>query len=424
MSGWLTSLAGLRSVRTLSKLYGGHEPSQRRSAAPRPTRSRILVTGDSHSRFWAGYDTLAEHPSVFRGVDVLSIGPATAYNAGTLGSSTGAREKITAHLLANPGRYGCVILCFGEIDCRLHILKHALTNDVTIEDSVERVVARYMTLVDELRRKYDIPVLLWGPVASAPETAASYNPIYPSIGSNIERNHVTVLFAEKIRAEAGRRKGVAQFDILDVMIDESMGTRPGFLFDECHVGARALPTAEKRLRSCLETLGLQRLLPTLERLPRMTSRRRIRNIADGLRYRVSSEMPGVPTHPFIGEPSPWAKFHTMLEPQPWILFDFGDAHLLDEVVVYNRSVERQDRAKWLHVLCSLDGKKFATLYEPAEPIAFGGVIEGTPCRIKIPDGVLARFLKLELRDETYFHLDFVQVFAFSFLADRAVPIST
>jgi hypothetical protein len=382
---------------------------------------RILVAGDSHVRFWAGHDTLRENSGVYRDVHILWTGPATAYHAASAGSSTSALAKIRTHLNADPKRFGCVVLCFGEIDCRVHILVHALRENVSIQASVDRVVSNYMELVDRLRREFRIPILLWGPIASAPDSG-SFHPAYPTIGSTKERNFATLSFAKALRREASKRRHVGQFDILPTLIDAALESRREYFLDGCHLNQRGMCDAVQALRACLTRMELQSLLPALERLPVIAERPARRNIADGLRYRVSSSMPGVTPQPFSGDPSSGYKFHTMLETNPFIEFDFGSAYLLDEIVVYNRSADCQERARNLRITASVDGVAYIDLFEPCEPVIFGGVHEGTPCHVKVRVSKPFRLLRLFLGAEQYFHLDFVQVFALSFLTEVAVPL--
>jgi hypothetical protein len=279
-------------------------------------------------------------------------------------------------------------------------------------------------MVDLLLREFHLPILLWGPIASAPENGKNFHAEYPKVGSTKERNYATLLFAQSLRREASKRRGVEQFDILPTLIDSELDTRPEYFLDECHLNRRGLGDAEQALRACLTRMGLRSLLPAIERPPMLAVKHTRRNIADDLHYRVSSSMPGVTPEPFSGEPSAGYKLHTKLEHGPFIEFDFGSAYLLDEIVVYNRSIECQERACRLKITASLDGVSYVDIFNPEEPVAFGGVLEATPCRVEVSLPKPVRLLRLSLAAEQYFHLDFVQVFALSFLSDVGGRVSS
>ena len=59
--------------------------------------------------------------------------------------------------------------------------------------------------------------------------------------------------------------------------------------------------------------------------------------------------------------------------------------------------------------------KFTKLVETTTALQFGSVVEDTPFRLSLPLLAVARFLKLQLQGNQYFHLSFAQVFACSFV---------
>ena len=376
--------------------------------------SKILVAGDSHVRFWSGHDTLEDVPSVFDGIDILWVGAATAFHAATPNSSNQAQAKILQHLDKSEGRYGCVILSFGEIDCRAHILRQAILNGSTIGEEVGRVIDRYSGLVDQILR-YDIPVLQWGPPPTG--GSVSYNPEQPLVGTVFERNLVTQEFNRQIIGLESSRPHFKFFTIFAKYVDASLRTVPDCFIDGCHLSNVCLPDGEAALRSALRAIDRTDLLTALERELQVAITSVLRNIADGAPYQLSSIEPGTVVTPFRGSPTAGYKFHTTLEINPWLLMDFGAAFLIRKITVYNRSDFCQDRAETLQIEASVDGANFVTLYAP-ERTVFKGVWAGKPLSVEIQSPHFYRYLRFSLRAETYFHLEAIQVFAPSFEASR------
>ena len=148
----------------------------------------------------------------------------------------------------------------------------------------------------------------------------------------------------------------------------------------------------------------------------------MRNIADGAAYTTSSRWGDIGLHPFAGEPTPGVKFHTDFEVNPWLLMDFGAPYEVREIVVYNRSDACQDRAETIMVEASTDGLSFDMLYQAGRTI-FDGVAGTAPLRITVRNSTAYRFMKFSLQEGTYFHLDFIQVFAAPFWRQAAPSVA-
>ncbi len=101
-------------------------------------------------------------------------------------------------------------------------------------------------------------------------------------------------------------------------------------------------------------------------------------------------------------------FHTALEARPWWQVDLGAMHELGRVLIYNRCNTAAERAVGIALSTSRDGRSWVRRHEHAgEP--FGGVSHGGPLTVAL-DGIRARFVRLELADTDYLHLDEVEVF--------------
>lgn len=100
-------------------------------------------------------------------------------------------------------------------------------------------------------------------------------------------------------------------------------------------------------------------------------------------------------------------FHTASEPNPWWQVDLGVAKPISEVRVFNRLDFNPERARTLQVFVSNDGKNWTRLFANDGSI-FGGA-DGHPLRVMLK-GTNARFVRLQLAETTYFHLDEVEIY--------------
>jgi hypothetical protein len=108
-------------------------------------------------------------------------------------------------------------------------------------------------------------------------------------------------------------------------------------------------------------------------------------------------------------------FHTNYEERPWWSIDLGKRRSFDEIIVYNRlDIVCKPRAGWLQVLVSDDGEKWTVLYAH-DGTPFGG-IDGYPLRIKAPR-TRTRYVKLELSRPGFLHLDEVEIYEYTPLAE-------
>lgn len=189
-------------------------------------------------------------------------------------------------------------------------------------------------------------------------------------------------------------------------------TRAEHFYDGIHLAGSFLATAADKLRAA-SSLGRRALADTaLTSVVTVGSECRLRNIATGLPYHVSS-IYGFQPQPFLAEPSGSLSFH---DEAPAIEFDLQSAYWIERIVVHN-SVAGPDRARSLAVSLSNDRVDYQPVFAPdqaAWPV-FGAWQDALT--IEIDATAPQRFVKLHLREKTYFHLDCVQVYVRSFLSD-------
>lgn len=232
----------------------------------------IYCLGDSHCNFFSGQDTGfvagSEGKHVFPFFKVYHLGPILAYNLVKTGSTTGGREKLFATLKDKVPPGARVLLSFGEIDCRAHLIKQAEQTGQPLEAIVKQCLDRYFVVIEEVRALGYTVIVYNAPPSSLRPNFTNY----PSYGSAVERNHVTRLF----NADLGARCAAAGIYFLhtfpDIVRWPGASTRRCF-FDHIHISQRAMPATLRRLAEMFpgedfsapaywrRTLWLARLLP-------------------------------------------------------------------------------------------------------------------------------------------------------------------
>jgi FkbM family methyltransferase len=101
-------------------------------------------------------------------------------------------------------------------------------------------------------------------------------------------------------------------------------------------------------------------------------------------------------------------FHTDKDVNPWWQVDLQDVYRLSEVRVYNRVDSGNDRVSTLQVAVSPDGYNWQQVYFNESNNIFGG-IDGDPLIVPI-DSQVGRYIRLQLNEENYFHLDEVEAY--------------
>lgn len=194
----------------------------------------IHCIGDSHASFFSGYDEIQpQFPDQSRNLYPFfrsyRLGAVLAYNLVNLNTREQGREKLL-DLISSLDTGAAVLLCFGEIDCRCHLLKQADIQNQPLEAVVGNCVKNYFSAVDELiERKFK--VLVWGVIPSA----RSSNEDYPTYGSMEQRNECTAQFNRQLKEECLKR-GIAFISIFDNLINGQKETKLEYYFDTIHLG--------------------------------------------------------------------------------------------------------------------------------------------------------------------------------------------
>lgn len=217
----------------------------------------LTVMGDSHAGFWTGkakrpweaWPTCL--PSSLGDITAIHIGPVTAYKFGQPEHVTaGIVEQILAKF------DGPVMVCAGEIDCRAHIAEQANRQAISIRQIIANCIDRYSQILAGIAEKR--LTIAWGPIASTPKPERRETD-YPTIGSCIDRNHITAEFNDRLRS-ACQEVGVRFATVFNHMLLKDGSTDPEWLSDGYHLSAKAYPAATKELIAAapeLEELRMQ-----------------------------------------------------------------------------------------------------------------------------------------------------------------------
>lgn len=198
--------------------------------------------GDSHASFFSGGDRMiSEFPgktenslACFR---AYRVGAATAYNLVTENSSSKGREKV-CNILDTLEKGSDILLVFGEIDCRVHLLKQAKKS--SREAVVQKCVDRYIEFARIVKEK-GYNVYVWGVIGSTPHIGSfGEDHEYPAVGTMEERNKITRLFNAQLQIEA-KKNDIGFVSIFDTLVDTQNVTNVKYYVDEIHLSQRVMP---------------------------------------------------------------------------------------------------------------------------------------------------------------------------------------
>ena len=202
---------------------------------------RIICIGDSHASFFSGMDRIQpEYPcpakNMIQALESVRLGPVLAYSLHKNGTTNKGREKLFEKIRECDRDTSSILFCFGEIDCRNHLLKQSEENKRSLEDVVGECVAKYFDVILEIKNM-GFEVLVWNVI---PTSSLNQNPEYPHYGSHVQRNRCTRYFNSYL-GEYCRKNGIVFIDIFDKLVRRDNHTREYFFFDGIHLGQLAMP---------------------------------------------------------------------------------------------------------------------------------------------------------------------------------------
>ena len=176
---------------------------------------------------------------------IYHLGPALAYNLNKYGTSTQAREKAEFLLKHRVIARGQPVMCvFGEIDCRVHVLRQAEKYGGDFRPVIDGITSNYLEFLQYVSREN--PIYVWGPVASQNDSV-EIDTTYPRYGAEVERNKTTEYFNDRMK-EICREHGFKFFSIFSSLIDSNYRTKYEYIADTCHLSQRAWEFATEEFR--------------------------------------------------------------------------------------------------------------------------------------------------------------------------------
>ena len=218
----------------------------------------IYCIGDSHVSFFSGVEAIQPlwpRPSVnlLPFFKAFRIGPVLAYSLAAWDSKMRGREILSVLLNRNVPEteqqipHGArVLLCFGEIDCRCHVIPRVRKSGGDVERVVDRIADRYCKAIGDVM-SWGYRPLIWNVIPSSPRESAGSRE-YPVIGSCLERNQATRLLNQRLACWC-QEHDLPFVDIYRQLVDDDGITRPEFLMDEIHLSQRTMPLVVDWLRA-------------------------------------------------------------------------------------------------------------------------------------------------------------------------------
>lgn len=217
----------------------------------------IYCIGDSHISFFSGRNEiqpawpLSAHDAIpsFKTYRLRAV---LAYRLPDFGSTMQGREKLLEILGIIP-KQSRLLLSFGEVDCRVHLIKQSEKQGRPIEEVVNECVGRYFSQVLELKKEFR--PMVWAVVPSSP-TEKVLDPRYPHYGTPAERNRVHRLFNQELERLC-KENSIPFISIFNILTHPDGTTNTAFYSDQIHLSQRALPYAVRELQEVVPDLRIR-----------------------------------------------------------------------------------------------------------------------------------------------------------------------
>lgn len=172
------------------------------------------------------------------------LGPALAYNLCKTGTKSKGRERLFDVLRRKVSAGERVLLCFGEIDCRAHLIRQSEIRSVPVAELAAECVARYFQVVREVRAlKYN--VMIWNVIPPTITTCLDCE--FPVAGTFDERMAVTRVFNSFLLSHC-EQEGIPFISIFDAILGASGRPDQRYFVDGIHLGPEAIELAVAAMR--------------------------------------------------------------------------------------------------------------------------------------------------------------------------------
>jgi hypothetical protein len=208
----------------------------------------IYCLGDSHISFFSGNNNIVpmweeknnnvneyENIKCFK---VLRLGAFTAYN---LYKNKESKEKIS-NALSIIEKNSYILLSFGEIDCRCHIVKQSEMQKKSIEYIADECVCRYIESVDAIK-KLGYNIILWNVIP--PYSVSNKCGKFTEYGTISQRKDAAIYFNKYI--EKSIDSDIFFLNIYNEISDVDGYALPNIFFDDIHLSQYGMPFAIEKL---------------------------------------------------------------------------------------------------------------------------------------------------------------------------------
>lgn len=346
-------------------------------------RNNLISIGDSHSRIFSDLPR----------IKVCHIGPVTAYNLVKENSSTQGREKIHCLLDGFNPLDTALILSFGEIDIRVHVIKAAIKDCITINESSKRTANNYCSAITEIIERGYL-VLIQGVHASSPQYD---NYEFPAIGSVEDRNYAVKQFNSNLE-EFCISCSIPYASLDDIVIDSNLKTRSEFVSDGCHLNFNP------ELQGILLSRFAHKIPAKSHYIDSISSR--MIDISKDKPYVLTSSFDDR-LYGFVSPGKPYF-FHTDIGINQGLQIDLQAKFQLNSLSISNRFDGLYDRAHSLVVILYDMDKEILRINISDDSLFLAG---RGPTELKFPSKILASKVAIISSAYTCLHFANVSVFA-------------
>lgn len=155
---------------------------------------------------------------------------------------------------------------FGEIDCRVHLIKQAELQRKELREVIETCVDRYVEFAREVANM-GYEVLCFGVAGSTPQEGSfGQNNEFPAFGTSTQRNEATRTF-NILLEEKTKKQGIGFVSIFNILVDEQNVTQTKYYVDGTHLSQRVMPEVVKNIKVFLNLSTVKLFYGPLGNLP-------------------------------------------------------------------------------------------------------------------------------------------------------------
>ena len=197
----------------------------------------IYCVGDSHVEVFYCVNNSQLCSQKF---EIYHMGPFLAYTVGDRGHENYQKtmKQISSFTLGSE-----ILLSFGEIDCRAHILRQSEKRSVSVLSVVEEVVHIYENIIRDVSDK-GYKVIVWCPIATANVDCFEWNDKaeFPRYGKAVVRNEITKHFCDCLLYSFKGHHNIHVISILNHLLNENMTSKSEYYKkDGVHLAEAAVP---------------------------------------------------------------------------------------------------------------------------------------------------------------------------------------